>query len=517
MKRYGLRWIPFVLGLICALAVVCIWNVEENQRQNNVLVTMALIGGTVILMLLWVLFLSGFRWKSRFVIIGTAGIACAIGAGLARIDGFTGDIVPILAWRFSPRTDPALSQETPNTPHVDVQRQADFSWREYPQFLGPERNGKVGGVRLARDWKVNPPREVWRRKIGAAWSGFAVAAGGAFTQEQRGENEMVTCYDLATGELRWVHSDVTRYETPLGGIGPRATPTVTDDRVFALGATGMLNCLDRYTGRRVWGRDAVQENGAKVNSWGMSGSPLVYKNLVIVSIGGKDNRSLVAYEKESGKPVWHGGDDRAGYSSPFVAIFAAVPQVIIFNHTSVAAHHPASGAVLWRQPWSGEQQIAQPVPVPGDRVLVSSGYGVGCALFQIAGSEASGFQITQIWKTRSLKAKFANFVHRDGFVYGLDDGILVCVDIDTGKRRWKRGRYGHGQMILVEDLLIVMAESGEVVLVEPVPDELRELARFPALGDKTWNSPALAAPYLLVRNDREAACYELPLDAPLAK
>ncbi len=511
MNRIGPAWIPFALVVICAVALGWMWWFADNDRQTNVLLTIALVGGTGILEVLWLLFLSGFRWRSRLAVTGTIALTCAVGAGLTEIEGVTGDIVPILGWRWSAGTDESLSQEIPDIPRVEARPVERVSWDKYPQFLGRDRNGSVKWVKLARDWKNRPPKEIWRHRVGPGWSGFAVAGDAAFTQEQRGESEIVTCYDLRTGEIRWGHSDRARYATTLGGVGPRATPTVTDARVFTLGATGILNCLERSTGELVWGKNVVKENGAKVKEWGMSGSPLIHKNLVIVSAGGKDDRSLVAYERRSGELVWHGGTDSAGYSSPLFTTLAGLPQILIFNRRSVVGHDPSSGAVLWREPWKGEQQIAQPVPLPGDRVMVSAGYGAGCALYEIGKDDAGGLRSTQVWKTRSLRAKFANFVHRDGFVYGLDDGILVCVDVASGKRRWKRGRYGHGQMILVGDLLIVMAESGEVVLLEPVPEELRELARFEALSGKTWNSPALAAPYLLVRNDKEAACYELPL------
>jgi len=211
--------------------------------------------------------------------------------------------------------------------------------------------------------------------------------------------------------------------------------------------------------------------------------------------------------------VWAGGDDAAGYSSPLLATLAGVPQGLILNAGSVTAHDPGTGAVLWQVPWQRQHpNVAQPRPVAGDRVLVSTGYGVGAALFRVVRDPSGGLAAQELWRNLHLKAKFANFVDREGFVYGLDDGILVCLDIETGERRWKGGRYGHGQMLLVDDLLLVSAESGDIVLVEAVPSERHELGRFQAIDGKTWNPPALAGRYLLVRNDREAACLELPIE-----
>ena len=168
--------------------------------------------------------------------------------------------------------------------------------------------------------------------------------------------------------------------------------------------------------------------------------------------------------------------------------------------------------MLWRFAWPSAESVAQPVPLPDDRLLVSSGYGIGSKLLHIQRDTDGKLGANLLWQSRGLKAKFTNVVYRDGYIYGLDDGILVCLDISDGKRTWKKGRYGHGQMILVEDLLLLQAESGDVVLVEANPTSHVELGRFSALVGRTWNNPTFAVPYLLVRNDREAACYELPLE-----
>ena len=333
---------------------------------------------------------------------------------------------------------------------------------------------------------------------------------------------MVVCYDLKSGQERWSHSDRDRYEAVPAGVGPRATPTIVEGRVYTLGATGILNCLDFATGERIWSEDILYDNDAELASWGMSGSPLVLDDLVVVSAGGKDGKSLVAYHKDTGERVWRGGSSPAEYSSPLITTLAGVPQILIFNYGSVAAHDPNGGELLWQHPWpSGTQCVSQPVPLPDDHLFVSSAYGIGCKLFQIAHDADNQLKATLVWETPRLKAKFTNVIYRDGYIYGLDDGVLVCLDLADGQRKWKRGRYGHGQVILVDgpdkidnqsSLLLVSAESGDVLLVEVNPNESRELSRFSALASKTWNNPALAGQYLLVRNDREAACYELPLE-----
>ncbi|MCH8981343.1 PQQ-binding-like beta-propeller repeat protein, partial [candidate division KSB1 bacterium] len=230
------------------------------------------------------------------------------------------------------------------------------------------------------------------------------------------------------------------------------------------------------------------------------------------SAGGTDGHSLIAYHKDSGEQLWSSGDDQAGYSSPLIATIAGVRQILIFNWEYVAAHNPKTGKILWKFPWTGDtQRVAQPVVLPEDRVFITTGYGVGSKLIKINQDTNGNLSPALLWESKRMKAKFSNVIAVGEFIYGLDDGILACIDLQEGKRQWKRGRYGHGQMILVDNLLLITTEKGDVVLVEPNPEQHKELARFTAIKGKTWNNPALAGPYLLVRNGQEAACYELPV------
>ncbi len=514
-SKSRIRWLPAAIIIaLTILAIILLWSVDAPQRQWRVLQTVLVLMLSFLLMLLWLLFFSRLRWKVRLIAFGAIVLIIFLSTTLFRVKGFSGDLVPLLEWRWSEKAAESLTSNASTTPGA-------FS-KDYPQFLGPHRNGTVQGIKLARDWSERPPQLLWRQPIGAGWSAFAVVGNSAITQEQRGEHEMVVCYDLMSGQEQWSHSDRDRYEATPAGVGPRATPTIVEDRVYTLGATGILNCLDFATGERIWSEDILYDNDAELASWGMSGSPLILNDLVVVSAGGKDGKSLVAYHKDTGERVWRDGSDPAGYSSPLMATLAGVPQILIFNYGSVAAHDPSDGGILWQHPWPNTTEcISQPVPLPNDHLFVSSGYGIGCKLFQIAHDADNQLKATLVWETPRLKAKFTNVVYRDGYIYGLDDGVLVCLDLTDGQRRWKRGRYGHGQVILVDGpdeiddqngLLLVSGESGDILLVEVNPNESKELARFPALTSKTWNNPALAGQYLLVRNDREAACYELPLE-----
>ena len=522
-NKARIRWLPaaIIVGLTI-LAIILLWIIDAPHRQSRVLLTVLVSMLSFLLMLLWLLFFSRLRWKVRLLAFGAIGLILLLSTALFRVKGFSGDLVPLLEWRWSEHRPPLV----PASRSIGAGELE--GGKDYPQFLGPNRNGTVQGIKLARDWSKRPPLLLWRQPIGAGWSAFAVVGSSAVTQEQRGEYEMVVCYDLMSGQERWSHSDHDRYEVVPAGVGPRATPTIVGDRVYTLGATGILNCLDFATGERVWSEDILYDNDAELASWGISGSPLVLDDLVVVSAGGKGGKSLVAYHKDTGERVWRSGSSPAGYSSPLITTLADVPQILIFNYGSVVAHDPDGGQILWQHPWpTGTECISQPLPLPDDRLFVSSGYGIGCKLFQIAPDANNQLKASLVWETPRLKAKFTNVVHRDGYIYGLDDGVLVCLDLANGQRKWKRGRYGHGQIILVDapppaggkrgssdqnSLLLVSAESGDVLLVEVNPNESRELSRFPALASKTWNNPALAGQYLLVRNDREAACYELPLE-----
>lgn len=461
--------------------------------------------------------LAPLAWLGGFLIFSRrrrpVGIAIGIG-GLALAVG--GNLLARSAWgpAEAPRADRAL-----RAPRVDLSR---TTAHDYPQFLGPDRNAIVRDVELARDWQASPPKELWRRPVGPGWSSFAVANGYAITQEQRDQYEYVVCYELATGRVVWAHSDRARFDNPIpfGGVGPRATPTIAAGRVYTVGGMGLLNCLDGATGNPCWpAKDLVREHHGNHLDWGRSGSPLVVDNRVVVSAGGKDEHSLVAYDTRTGKLVWRAGGDAASYSSPMICTLLGRRQILIVNQRSLVAHDPKSGKVLWTYDWpGGDPKVPQPIALSNDQVLIAAGYGVGSMLLSIAPSSSGQATATHVWDAfnRQLKPKFTNLVVKEGHVYGLDDGqTLVCLELSSGQVRWKkRAGYGHGQVLLVRNLLIVQAESGDVAIVDPNPESFQELGRLPALKDMTWNNPALSGRHLLVRNAVEAACFELPVRDP---
>lgn len=502
------RW-TIALWVICfalGVALAWVWFFYDGQRQDKFMRTVGIALGGFAAFLIWVLF--GSRWPRRsrwsfFVGTLVAMIFCRV---CLKITGVSGDLVPIVGWRWE-QSRSAVSIE--NTQSNAIVESAQLT-NSYPQFLGPNRDGVLPGPRLARDWQSSPPIELWRHDVGAAWSAFAIEGNHAITQEQQGEEELVVSYDISTGARRWAHSDRSRYATTIAGEGPRATPTISSNRVYTLGGAGVLNCLDLASGKVIWSTNTLAQYGvSEPPMWGVACSPLVTDRAVIVTVGG-NGHSLVAYDRGNGNTLWSAGTDEVQWSSPVRAVIAGVPQILTFNF-ALAAHDEQTGKVLWQSPWSGANpRVTMPLALAGDRVLISAGYGTGAELLQIS-HENDRWRAKRIWKSIRLKSKFANLFHIDGFVYGLDDGALACIELNTGELKWKGDRYGHGQMILVGGLILLMAERGEVFLIEPSPLEPRELTRFKVFNAKTWNPPALAGNLLVVRNDREAACFRLPL------
>ncbi len=338
--------------------------------------------------------------------------------------------------------------------------------------------------------------------------------------EQRGEEEFVTCYRVDDGQPVWSNAVQTRHGSPLGFVGPRSTPTIYEGKVYAFGATAILRCLRGTDGQSLWHRDLYAELGIsqkeaeKYVAWGRANSPLIAAGHVIIPLGGGDKPiSLMAVDPDTGETVWQAGTYQVSYASPVLATLHGVPQVLSVNQDFVTSHDVQTGEVLWQHNWPGlsymNANCSQPIAIDDHRVFLSKGYGAGCELISVAYN--GGWSTERIWKAKVLKTKFSNVMIRDGFVYGLDDGILSCIELETGIRKWKKGRYGYGQNLMVGDLIVVLAEDGDLALVEANPEKYVELARLPALDGHTWNNPVLAGDMLLMRNSEQATCFQVKL------
>ncbi len=482
----------------------------------------------------------------RAVLVATILLASG-GWTLVRIGGisYTGGMD--LAWRWSPTAEERLLAQAKNEPPVAAESPAptpaaapgtaeaakeeppatsagekaaaaapvpvlEEAAPVWPGFRGPHRDSVIPGVQIQTDWAASPPVELWRRPIGPAWSSFAVRGDLLYTQEQRGDHEIVACYNLKTGEPVWMHRDATRFWEANAGAGPRGTPTLSGGRVYTFGATGIVNALDATTGAVVWSRNAASDADKKVPYWGFASSPLVVNDLVIVAASGR----LIAYALATGEPRWLGPARSGSYGSPHLLTIDGVAQVLHLNGAGVTSVAPADGTVLWEHalPGGGAGMLQPALTADGDILVTLSGMSGGEGTRRIAVKHEPGaWTVLERWTSRGLKPYFNDFVVHKGHAYGFDGSILSCIDLADGQRKWKGGRYGNGQMVLLaeQDLLLVLSEEGELALVSATPDKFQELARVPAIEGKTWNHPALVGDLLLVRNDREMAAFRLSL------
>jgi outer membrane protein assembly factor BamB len=378
---------------------------------------------------------------------------------------------------------------------------------DWSGFRGPHRDDAVPGVRIKTDWTASPPVALWRRPVGPGWSSFAVRGGLVYTQEQRGPDEVVACYKLSTGEPVWAHRDPARFWESNGGPGPRATPTLSNGRVYTFGATGILDVLNAGDGSVVWSHNAASDTGMKTPQWGFASSPLVAGDMVVAATAGQ----LVAYDLLTGARRWLGPAHGASYSSPQLTTIDGVQQVLLLSEVGLSSVALADGTLLWEHAWPG-YPIVQPALTADGDILISVSDSSGTRRLAVAHG-AGGWTVAERWTSHGLKPYFNDFVVHNGYAFGFDGSILACIDLKDGQRKWKGGRYGNGQLVLLSDqnLLIVMSEEGELALVGATPDQFTELARFPALEGKTWNHPVLAGDVLLVRNGQEMAAFRLSL------
>jgi outer membrane protein assembly factor BamB len=382
----------------------------------------------------------------------------------------------------------------------------------WPGYRGPDRTGVYReAIRLS--WDGLAP--MWKTRIGGGRASFAIAGGRAFPIEQRQNHEVVAAYDVLTGRELWTNAWAERFSQRMGGgEGPRATPTWADGFVYALGGRGELRCLDAATGRVVWRVNILEDNGAENLTWGMAGSPLIAGDAVIVLPGGPKGRSVAAYDRRTGTRLWTALDDKTAYASPMQVTLLGVPQFLIVSASRVMGLSLDRRDVLWEFPWTTghDASAAQPIVIGDNRIFYSSGYGGGATVVEVT-KAGDRFAAREVWRNIRMKNRQSSSVLHDGFIYGLDEGILACLDAATGDVKWKGGRYGHGQVLLTGRHLVIITEDGDLVLVAATPEKLQELARVPAVDGETWNVPAFADGILLVRNTKEMAAFDLRPDA----
>jgi outer membrane protein assembly factor BamB len=548
-------WIDRVGGLVAiALALVAARPLLDKSIATGAMGGLPFVLGIPVLCLtlvVWAVACGNRPATFRRVMLAVVMLAVSASFGLLRTDGISSAGFQ-LQWRWTPSAEERLLADASREP-VAPAASAPFSTEkatpenapapaaagapavaatpekpqgdegaettsaptvtkpaEWPGFRGPERDGVVRGVRIETDWATSPPVAMWRRPIGPGWSSFAVDGDLLYTQEQRGDEEIVAAYRVSTGEPVWRHHDSVRFWESNGGAGPRGTPTLANGRLYAFGATGILNALNPKTGARIWSRNVATDTDTDVPMWGFSSSPLPIDDMVVIAASGK----LAAYDGATGARRWSGPTAGASYSSPHRLSINGVPQIVLLGARGATAVAPRDGKVLWTHTWAGGA-IVQPAVVGEGQLLIHSLSGTGgSGVRRLAVTQGAGgtWTVEERWTSTGLKPYYDDFVVHKGYAFGADGSILSCIDLADGTRKWKGGRYGGGQVLLLpeQDLLLVLAEEGDLALVSATADQFKELARVPGIDGKTWNHPVLVRDVLLVRNGEEMAAFRLP-------
>ena len=512
------RVVGFV-GVILAFAITMVLVDESMQQIGPIFLTIPMGGAAFAIGAL----LCSRTLSFRRTVIATLLAACGMGFSTAlRNDGMWGNFALGLHWRWEPSPEERLLANKRSEPQAEAvvvttsELELALASPEWPAFRGADRTGRQSGAGIVSDWATRPPEELWRVDVGPGWSSFVVAGSMLFTQEQRGPMETVVCYDADTGQELWTQQVESRFDDPLGGPGPRATPTLADGALFVMGAEGLLLRLDPRNGDLIWKQDLREAADRDPPMWGFSSSPLVVEGVAVVHAGGAGDKGTFAFDAETGQLRWSAAAGDHSYSSPHLCELGNDQFILMLTNTGMNVLDPVTGADQLNYEWAHEgYRSLQPQLVEGDSILLPTGIGAGTRRIRIT-SDNGTLTADEQWTSRDLEPDFNDFVVYQGHAYGLDAAVFTCVDLATGDRMWKRGRYGKGQVLLLEDpgLLLVVSETGEVVLLEATPSAHTELARIQALEGKTWNHPVLIGDRLYLRNSQEAACYRLPSVSP---
>jgi outer membrane protein assembly factor BamB len=422
-----------------------------------------------------------------------------------------GGYVPVATWRKTKADFDALERSRLQAKAAPVRLSTNQLSANWPGFRGPHQDGVYDEWPILTNWPATGLRLLWKQACGSGYSSFAIKDSRVFTIEQRRENEVVVAYDLDSGRELWTNGWEAKFSEYHSDEGPRTTPTYDDGKVYALGATGEFRCLDATNGSVIWATNIITQNNAQVPLYGVVSSPLIVGNEIVLQPGAYHGKSVVCYDKRDGRVLWGALDLAMGYATPMLVTLGGEQQVIICARPWIVGLRLEDGAERWRFPWhiiDNERPLAQPLQIGTNIFVVSAAYMTGSAAFEVDRVN-DAFEAKELWKNKNLKAKFASAVFYQGYIYGLDEDILVCLDAKTGERKWKDGRYGYGQILLADGHLIVLCANGDLALVKATPDQWTELARFPALKGKTWNAPAIADGRLLIRNGAEMACYQI--------
>jgi outer membrane protein assembly factor BamB len=526
LTRSSIRWRDRLLAIVIAIAIGVGMRFLLDESIDGFRL---FLGALPWVVTAWVAWVGVAKWLSPTVQRAGFCVVMALMFGyfaLLRFDGLDAAQRSEFSWRWTPTKEQQFLADYTSPVSADMTGTDEARpWNPQPddclEYRGPNRDGVIPSIELETDWKSRPPKLLWREKAGPCWSGVIVVDGHLVTQEQRGENEVVVCHDAATGDEVWIVRDDVRFSESLSGAGPRGTPTFADGRIYSLGALGTLNCIAADSGEVVWSKNIVDDAGVtqdEVPQWGYSVSPLVVDGLVVVFAGGSKDKSVLAYRVEDGSLDWSCAGGKQSYSSPQMVTLHGQRQIIMHDNAAVRGINISDGQQLWEFPNGSEMSLPmrQPhVTEAGDLVVALD---PGLVLLEV-NHDGDKWDVTQKWASNQLRPGFNDFVIHNDTIYGLNDGILCGIDLATGRRLWKKGRMGHGQVLLLPDqhALVVSSDKGEIILVTVDRKGYTELGRFQAIDGKTWNGPVIAGGRIFLRNGEEMAAYELQLPVPASE
>jgi hypothetical protein len=517
------RWWERLLGVVCIVLLLVSFAVLGDvsfQGPPFMVMTIPLtVGGFGLGAIAFGRLLSTSRLSYALAIAVLCGGVCT----LLKTDGAWGNFQFGLSWRWQETAEDRMLARLAQAQHshaepvknepIDDAGAVAFLEPVWPHLRGPKFDSVEYGLQFSDDWKAHPPKELWRIAVGPAWSSFAVAGSFLLTQEQRGESEVVACYDADTGKEVWTHEEPGRFFDSLGGLGPRATPTIHGGFVYALQADGKLLKLNPKSGKEIWKVNLCDAAKIKPPMWGFSSSPLVYDGKVIVFAGSEQGQEgrIFAFDDNSSAEAWSSPAGRLSYASVQTIDVLGKTYLALLSELGLHFYQPDSGDVVLDYEWKhGGYRALQPQVVDGDKIILPTGPGSGTRLVQ-ASLKDGKLALKKVWTSLDMKADFNDLLVHKGFIYGFDNNIFSCISLVDGKRQWKGGRYDKGQALLLadSDLILVVSEKGDLVLLRATPDKLQQLAKIPAMKGKTWNHPVVVGNRLYVRNAEEAVCYQL--------
>jgi outer membrane protein assembly factor BamB len=503
------RWSAIVLMIVVLFVTPLLTHDSISTGMMGLLYFVYVMPILSLAFVIWALVSQKMPEKLRRITMSLTIIVSGMVFTIFRSEGITGDAGAEFTWRWTDTHEEQLLLKDDDEIFVESEILEVTELNAYwPGFRGPNRDSKIHDLQIETDWLKSPPVEIWRRPIGPGISSFAVEGNYIYTQEQRGEDEVVSCYSLNSGKSVWKHRDPVRFWDSHAGAGPRGTPTLHGGRVYAIGPTGILNVLESQTGKVVWARNSAKDTGVEIPEWGISSSPLVVDSVVIVAAVGR----LAAYAIDSGELLWMNPDSNQSYSSPHLVMIDSVKQVVFLNGKGVISVTPTDGKLLWDHEWPPGVRIVQPALISEGEFLIGGGDMNGIRRIAVTHS-SDEWAVTEQWTSKRLKPYFNDFVIHKDYVYGFHGNRIVCIDIEKGNRQWRGDKYGYGQLILLadQDLLLLISEQGELALAQISPAEFKEIARIKALEGKTWNHPVLVEDILLLRNSQEMVAYRLTL------